>query len=41
MAIEKAIYAARAKAMGGWVGSAKSEDEPIDLRPDPPVELGG
>ena len=41
MAIEKAIYTARAKAMGGRVGTAKSEDGQIDLRLDRPVEMGG
>ena len=41
MAIEKAIYTARAKAMGGRVGTAKSEDGQIDLKLDRPVEMGG
>jgi lipoyl-dependent peroxiredoxin len=41
MAIEKAIYTARAKAMGGRVGTAKSDDGEIDLKLDRPVEMGG
>jgi lipoyl-dependent peroxiredoxin len=41
MAIEKAIYTARAKAMGGRVGTAKSDDGQIDLKLDRPVEMGG
>jgi organic hydroperoxide reductase OsmC/OhrA len=41
MAIEKAIYMARAKAMAGRVGSAKSDDGQIDLKLDRPVEMGG
>ena len=31
MAIEKVIYTARAKAMGGRVGTAKSDDGQINL----------
>jgi hypothetical protein len=38
MAIEKAIYTARAKAMVGRVGTAKSDDGQIDLKLDRPVE---
>jgi lipoyl-dependent peroxiredoxin len=41
MAIENAIYTARAKAMGGRVGSAKSDDGQINLNLDRPVEMGG
>ncbi|NYF54138.1 hypothetical protein [Tunturiibacter gelidoferens] len=41
MAIENAIYTARAKAMGGRVGSAKSDDGQINLKLDRPVEMGG
>jgi len=41
MAIEKAIYTAHAKAMGGRVGTAKSDDGQIDLKLDRPVEMGG
>ena len=41
MAIEKAIYTARATAMGGRVGIAKSDDGLINLKLDRPVEMGG
>jgi len=41
MAIEKAIYTARAKAMGGRVGTAKSDDGQINLKLDRPLEMGG
>ena len=41
MAIEKVIYTAHAKAMGGRVGTAKSDDGHIDLKLDRPVEMGG
>ena len=41
MAIEKVIYTARAKAVGGRVGTAKSDDGQIDLKLDRPVEMGG
>ena len=41
MAIEKIIYTARAKATGGRVGTAKSEDGQINLKLDRPVEMGG
>ncbi|WP_130417083.1 Ohr family peroxiredoxin [Edaphobacter modestus] len=41
MSIEKVIYTARAKAMGGRVGTAKSDDGQIDLKLDRPVEMGG
>ncbi len=41
MAIENAIYTARAKVMGGRVGVAKSDDGQIDLKLDRPVEMGG
>ena len=41
MAIENAIYTARAKAMGGRVGTAKSDDGQIDLKLNRPVEMGG
>ena len=41
MAIEKAIYTARAKAIGGRVGTAKSDDGQINLKLDRPVEMGG
>jgi osmotically inducible protein OsmC len=41
MAIEKTIYMARARAMGGRVGTAKSDDGQIDLKLDRPAEMGG
>jgi Ohr subfamily peroxiredoxin len=41
MAIEKVIYTARAKAMGGRIGTAKSDDGQINLKLDRPVEMGG
>jgi len=41
MAIENAIYTARARAMGGRVGTAKSDDGQINLKLDRPVEMGG
>ena len=41
MSIEKVIYTARAKAMGGRVGTAKSDDGQIDLKLDGPVEMSG
>ena len=41
MAIEKAIYTAHARASGGRVGTAKSDDGQIDLKLDRPVEMGG
>jgi osmotically inducible protein OsmC len=41
VAIENAIYTARAKAMGGRVGTAKSDDGQINLKLDRPVEMGG
>src|ERR1700734_3938390 len=41
MAIEKAIYTAHARATGGRVGIAKSDDGQIDLKLDRPVEMGG
>ena len=41
MSIEKVIYTARAKVIGGRVGTAKSDDNQIDLKLDRPVEMGG
>ena len=41
MSIEKVIYTATAKTIGGRVGTAKSQDGQIDLRLDRPVEMGG
>jgi osmotically inducible protein OsmC len=41
MSIEKVIYTARAKSMGGRVGTARSDDGQIDLKLDRPVEMGG
>jgi Ohr subfamily peroxiredoxin len=41
MAIEKAIYTAHARIVGGRVGNAKSDDGQIDLKLDRPVEMGG
>jgi lipoyl-dependent peroxiredoxin len=41
MSIEKVIYTARVKAMGGRVGRAKSDDGQIDLKLDRPVEMSG
>ena len=41
MAIEKTIYTAHARATGGRVGTAKSDDGQIDLKLDRPIEMGG
>jgi Ohr subfamily peroxiredoxin len=41
MAIENAIYTARATVMGGRVGTATSDDGQINLKLDRPVEMGG
>jgi lipoyl-dependent peroxiredoxin len=41
MAIDKVVYTARAKAVGGRVGTARSDDGQIDLKLDRPVEMGG
>jgi osmotically inducible protein OsmC len=41
MAIDDVIYTARAKSMGGRVGTAKSDDGQINLKLDRPVEMGG
>jgi osmotically inducible protein OsmC len=41
MAIEKAIYTARARVTGGRVGTAKFDDGQIDLKLDRPIEMGG
>src|ERR1700735_5029333 len=41
MAIEKAIYTAHARATGGRVGTATSDDGKIDLKLDRPIEMGG
>ena len=41
MAIEKAIYTAHARATGGRVGTAKSDDGHINLALDRPIEMGG
>jgi lipoyl-dependent peroxiredoxin len=41
MAIEMAIYTACAKAIGGRVGTARSDDGQINLKLDRPVEMGG
>ena len=41
MAIEKAIYTAHARATGGRIGTAKSDDGQIDLKLDRPIEMGG
>ena len=41
MSIEKVIYTARVKAMGGRVGTATSDDGQIDLKLDRPVEMSG
>ena len=41
MAIEKAVYTAHARATGGRVGTAKSDDGQIDLKLDRPIEMGG
>jgi osmotically inducible protein OsmC len=41
MTIEKAIYTARANAMGGRVGTVKSDDGQINLKLDRPLEMGG
>jgi organic hydroperoxide reductase OsmC/OhrA len=37
MAIEKAMYTARAKAVGRRVGTAKSDDGQLNLKLDRPV----
>jgi Ohr subfamily peroxiredoxin len=41
MAIEQAVYTAHAKAPGGRVGTARSDDGQIDLKLDRPIEMGG
>lgn len=41
MAIEKAIYTARATATGGRTGSAKTDDGQLNLQLDRPKEMGG
>src|ERR1700727_1452084 len=41
MSIEEVIYTARARSMGGRVGTARSDDGQIDLKLDRPVEMGG
>ena len=41
MSIENVIYTAKAKAVGGRVGTAKSDDGQINLKLDRPVEMGG
>jgi osmotically inducible protein OsmC len=41
MAIEKAIYTARATATGGRIGSAKTDDGQLNLQLDRPKEMGG
>jgi len=41
VAIEKAIYAARAKATGGRIVTAKTKDGQLDLRLDRPKEMVG
>jgi lipoyl-dependent peroxiredoxin len=41
MSIEKGINTARAKAMGGRVGTAKSDDGQIELKLNRPVEMSG
>ena len=41
MAIEKTIYTAHARATGGRIGTAKSDDGQIDLKLDRPIEMGG
>ena len=41
MSIEKVIYTAQAKVMGGRVGTAKLDDGQINLKLDRPVEMGG
>jgi hypothetical protein len=40
MSVEKVIYTARAKAMGGRLGTAKSDDGQINLTFDRRVEMG-
>jgi hypothetical protein len=40
MSIEKVIYTARAKAMSGRVGTAKSDDGQINLTLDRRVKMG-
>jgi Ohr subfamily peroxiredoxin len=41
MAIEQAVYTAHARATGGRVGTARSDDGQIDLKLDRPTEMGG
>jgi len=41
MAIERAIYTARAIATGGRTGTAKTDDGQLDLLLDRPKEMGG
>jgi Ohr subfamily peroxiredoxin len=41
MKLEKVVYTAQATATGGRDGRAKTADGKLDLKLDPPVEMGG
>ncbi len=41
MALDKIIYTAHATATGGRDGSAKSDDGKLDVKLNPPKEMGG
>jgi lipoyl-dependent peroxiredoxin len=41
MALEKIIYTAHATATGGRDGTAKSDDGKLDVKLNPPKEMGG
>ena len=41
MALDKVIYTAHASASGGRDGSARSDDGKLDVRLNPPKEMGG
>ncbi|SNS95945.1 peroxiredoxin, Ohr subfamily [Granulicella rosea] len=41
MALEKVVYTAHATATGGREGVAKTDDGKVDVKLDPPKEMGG
>lgn len=41
MALDKIVYTAHASATGGRDGSAKSDDGKLDVKLNPPKEMGG
>ncbi len=41
MALEKVVYTAHATATGGREGVAKTDDGKVDIKLDPPKEMGG